>query len=334
MSSAELTLHARVDGLEPDAVAKALWRDRTLVKTWAMRGTLHLLPAADYALWQAALSTQYARFTKPAWSKAAGIQPDELERLVEAVADALDGDPLTREELADAVATQTGKRALGEKLRESWGAFLKPAAVRGVLCFATSDGPRVRFTRPDRWLGPQSQLDANEAELEVARRFLAAHGPATRESFGRWWGVQPAPAGRILERLRDEIAQVSVDAEPMWMLAGDAAGLRDVEPVHSVRLLPGFDQYVITANVHAERFMPAGDYRPLVYRNQGWISAVLVVDGRIDGVWRFERKGNRIAIEVEPFAGTPTSAILSAVESEAERVAASLGGSLDLTWTV
>src|SRR3954468_13885956 len=60
MSSAELTLLARVDDLAPDAAANALLRDRTLVKTWAMRGTLHLLPAADYALWQAAISTQYA----------------------------------------------------------------------------------------------------------------------------------------------------------------------------------------------------------------------------------------------------------------------------------
>ena len=72
------------------------------------------------------------RFTKPAWSRASGIQPDELERLIDAVATALDGDPLTRTELADTVARQTRRPALGEKLRESWGAFLKPAAVRGA----------------------------------------------------------------------------------------------------------------------------------------------------------------------------------------------------------
>jgi hypothetical protein len=54
MSSAELTLWARVDGLPPDAVRRALWEERSLVKTWAMRGTLHLLPAAELPLWQAA----------------------------------------------------------------------------------------------------------------------------------------------------------------------------------------------------------------------------------------------------------------------------------------
>jgi hypothetical protein len=327
MSSAELTLHARVDDLAPGAVADALCDDRTLIKTWAMRGTLHLLPSADYWTWQAALSTQYERFTKPAWSKASGLQPDELERLIEAVGEALDGDPLTREELADAVAMRSKQRELGEKLRESWGAFLKPAAVRGVLCFGTPDGQKVRFTRPDRWLGkPRPAIDPADAELEAARRYLAVHGPATREGFARWWGVQPAPAGRILKRLGDEIAEVDVEGQPMWMLARDAAAAQGIAPGKTVRLLPGFDQYVITANPHADRFMPAGDFRPLVYRQQGWISAVLVVDGRIDGVWRFERKGRGVEIEIEPFGAKPAKPVRDAAEAEAERIAAWLGG--------
>ena len=57
LSSAELTLAARVEDLEPDAIRRALWEERSLVKTWAMRGTLHLLPSAEFPLWQAARST-------------------------------------------------------------------------------------------------------------------------------------------------------------------------------------------------------------------------------------------------------------------------------------
>ena len=80
MSSAELTLWARLESLDPDAVSAALWQDRTLVKTWAMRGTLHPLPASDYSFWQAALSTQFERFTKPSWGKAFGIAPTSSRR--------------------------------------------------------------------------------------------------------------------------------------------------------------------------------------------------------------------------------------------------------------
>lgn len=130
MSSAELSLWARVEGLEPDAVERALWQERTLVKTWAMRGTLHLLPAAEYPLWQAALST-YRHYLKPSWLKYFGMTPEDLPRLIDAVGNALEGRALTRDELADEVGRLTGSPDLGGKLRESWGALLKPASFQG-----------------------------------------------------------------------------------------------------------------------------------------------------------------------------------------------------------
>jgi Winged helix DNA-binding domain len=97
-SSAELTLSARVDGLDRDAVLKALWEERSLVKLWAMRGTLHLLPAAEIGMWLAALGT-YAHYKKPAWLRGFGITEKELERLITTIETALDGEHLTREEL-------------------------------------------------------------------------------------------------------------------------------------------------------------------------------------------------------------------------------------------
>lgn len=130
MSSAELSLWTRLDGMEPDAVQRALWDDRTLVKTWAMRGTLHLLPSSELPLWQAGLST-YRHYLKPSWSRAFGITRADLDRLIAAISEALDGRMLTREELSEEVARLSGSAELGAKLRESWGAYLKPAAFRG-----------------------------------------------------------------------------------------------------------------------------------------------------------------------------------------------------------
>src|SRR4051812_35359641 len=72
MSSAELTLWARVEGLSRTAVRDALWRDRTLVKTWAMRGTLHLLPSSEYGLWKGALGN-YRHYLRPGWLRAFGM---------------------------------------------------------------------------------------------------------------------------------------------------------------------------------------------------------------------------------------------------------------------
>src|SRR5216683_1512951 len=187
MSSAELTVWARVEDLDRRAVQRALWDDRTLVKTWAMRGTLHLLPANELPLWHAALSTS-RRYLKPAlWQKYFGITIEELDRLTEAVAAALDGRVMTREELVQAVGRLTGSAAFGAKLAQSWGTILKPAAFAGRLCFAPSLGQRVRFTRPDTWLASAPPpANPQAATAAVTRRYLAAYGPATYHDLARW----------------------------------------------------------------------------------------------------------------------------------------------------
>ena len=91
-----------------------------------------------------------------------------------------------------------------------------------------------------------------------------------------------------------------------------------------MRLLPAFDQYVVTATRHAERLMP-GPYKPRVYRPQGWLSPVLLVGGRMEGVWRHEVKGRRVQVTVEPFAGPLPAWAMRAAEAEAERLAAFAG---------
>jgi hypothetical protein len=338
LSSAELTLAARVDGLDPDAVRRALWEERTLVKTWAMRGTLHLLPSAEFPLWQAALSTRRG-YEAGAWRRAFGVTREELERLVDAVGEALDGRMLTREELAAKVAELTGSRQLGDKLRESWGAMLKPAASLGRLCFAPNQGQQVRFTRPDTWLGGWRDHDPEEAVLEVTRRFLAASGPVTREDFARWWGIpSPAQGRKLIERLGEEVTGVEVEGTRAYALAADLPGLAEAggpgraagAGSRCVRLLPAFDQYAITATRQAEHLLP-GPFKARIYRPQGWLSPVLLVDGRMDGVWRQETKGKRLLVTIEPFVEPPTWA-RRAAEAEAERLASWAGGQLELHW--
>ena len=331
MSSAELTLAARVEGVAPDDVRRALWEERSLVKTWAMRGTLHLLPAAELPRWQAALSTRRGWETG-AWQRGFGVTLEELGRLNDAVAQALDGRLLTREELAAEVCRLTGSEELGDKLRESWGALLKPAAALGLLCFAPNQGQQVRFTRPDTWLGGWTEHDPDQAMAEVTRRFLAASGPVTREDFARWWGIpSPARGGRLLERLGSEVARVEVEGMAAYALAADLPGLAEAGGSRAVRLLPAFDQYVVTATLQAERLMP-GPFKARVYRPQGWLSPVLLVGGRMDGTWRQEARGRRLLVTIEPFTGPPPAWARRAAEAEAERLAAFTGGELELRW--
>ena len=327
MSSAELTLWARIEGLRRDDVRDALWKERTLVKTWAMRGTLHLLPARTFATWLAANDTRRS-YTQPSWLRAFGVTAEQLHALLDAISHALAGEPRTRAELADEIARVTRSAELGEGMRHSWGPLLRPAAFQGRLCFGPDRGRNVTFTRPDVWLGALERPPAEQALAYVTRAFLSAHGPATREDLARWWGTAPAPGGRMIAALGDEAVQVDVAGTEAWALAGDVEDMRAAAPARTVRLLPGFDQYVIGATRHAAELMP-GPHRALVYRDQGWVSPVLAVDGRMEGVWRYDRKGARLAVSVQPFRRQPAW-VRRGVQAEAEALASYLGGRLDL----
>ena len=333
MSSAELQVWARVEGLNRDAIRRALWEQRTLVKTWAMRGTLHLLPADELPMWHAALGTSKRFLRESAWKKYYGITLKELDQITEAIGTALDGRVLTREELAREISRITRKRSFGPKVAlSSWGTLLRPAAFTGLLCFGPSEGQLVRFTRPGSWLGcTLKAFDPQSAIAEITRRFLAAYRPATYHDLGRWWtGGGVTTAREWIATLGDEICPVDLEGTKAWILSVHARELREIEAGKSVRLLPGFDQYVIGASFHADRLLGCR-LRSTVYRPQGWISPVLLVNGFMQGTWRYEIKGGRVEVVIEPFAKLPPW-VRRSVAEEAERLAQFLGCSLNLTW--
>ncbi len=324
MGSAELTLHARIDGLEPGAVARALWERRTLVKTWAMRGTLHLLPAAELALWSAAQRMLKPRHHAASWQRYHGVSREQVDAVLAALPEVLAGEPLTRDALAGAVAARVGDDGVGDALRSGWGAVLKLAALRGELLFAPDEGRNVRFTTPAAWLGGVEEVSAEDGARAAVRRFLRSYGPASREGVARWFGApSPAVAGRMLALLGDEAVPVAVGGATAWLLAEDLDAVRGAAPADVVRLLPAFDQYVVCAPRDAEAVL-AAEHRGAVYRPQGWLSPVVVADGRIVGTWEHEAGGDGLVVRVAPFAALGR-AEHDGVAAEAQRLAEVLG---------
>ena len=331
LSAAELAAWARVDGLRPGELDEELWNHRSLVKTWAMRGTLHLLPAAEYGLWQPALDT-YDHYLKGAWLRGFKITREELDLLLDTVREVLGGQGLTRDELAGAVGEAAQSASLGEKLRDSWGAYLKPASFRGSLCFGPNSGRNVTFVSPAAWLGPKTALSPEEAVAEVTRRYLRAYGPATAAEYSRWWGPRrPAQATRAFRTLGEEAVEVDVEREPHWALAEDVEEIARAEPGGAVRLLPAFDPYVIGSARDVPAIL-APEHKARVHRPQGWISPVLLVDGRIEGVWSYERAKGVLQVSIEAF-GDPGAPVREEAEAEAKRLASFFGDELALEWS-
>ena len=320
MLSAELSLWARIEGLAPEALGHALWRDRVLVKLWAMRGTLHLLPSAELGLWIASLGT---------YTNRGMTGHPQLDALSEAVGRALKRRVLTREELAVAVERITGDEAFGGYVRSSWGSYLKPASFRGQLCFAEADAGRARFTTPAAWLSRSlDRWERDDALAEVTRRFLAAYAPATAEDLGLWSGFGRARGAKMLATLGDEAVELRVGRDRGWALARDVPELVAAEPVDTARLLPAFDPWVVGASRTASSLLDPR-HKARVYRPQGWFSPVLLVNGRMVGVWKHTRKGRRLLVELEPFDRLPVWARRQ-LETEAKRLAEFVRADLEL----
>jgi uncharacterized protein YcaQ len=323
MSSAELSLWARIDGLEREALHEGLWADRTLVKLWAMRGTLHVLPTSELGMWLSGLGT---------YTNRGMTGHPEVDDFTQTVARVLEGRILSREELAVAVEEDTGEPSSADFVRFSWGSYLKPASFRGWLCFAPSEDGRVKLTSPATWLaGTIDKPDPEDALREVVRRFLSAYAPATADDLALWWGgFGPARGRRMLAELGDEAVEVDVNGESGWMLARDVRGMAAAKATDAARLLPAFDPWVAGASRRAGALLDP-KHRARVYRPQGWFSPVVLVDGRMAGVWKHARKGRRLVVEIEPF-GRLAAWARAQLEAEADRLAGFLGGELELSF--
>lgn len=317
MSSAELAAAARIDGLDSDDVSSALWQERTLVKTWAMRWTLHLFSAADYPLYLAAFRA-FGYFRRETWLKSLGITADIMNALLEGFRVTLTDEGLTREELVDALVRSTEQPHLRDGLLYGFGTLLKPGAYQGHLVFGPSRGRNVTFVNPHHWLGDIPELDTADARLETLRRYLYAYGPATPNDFASWWGTGRTDAKKFFRTLEDELIPVSIEGTEAWALRADADALQATKPSQTVRLLPGFDPYTLGLRREYESALSAA-HKGRVFRQQGWISAVVLAGGHVVGIWKHKVKKGRITVTVEPFE--PLSPVIhTGIEQEVARL--------------
>ncbi|MGW6715497.1 winged helix DNA-binding domain-containing protein [Streptomyces globisporus] len=329
LSAAELSVGLRGDGLTRTDVRTALWTDRTLVKTFGPRGTVHLLPAADLPLWTGALS---AVPTGPnPFPENARMTPDQVEAVVAAVGDALAGAELTIDELSDEVVARTGPWA-GDLVMPGframwprWRQVLHLAGHRGALAYAPNRGRKATYTNPG--CTPLPGAGALPALIE---RYLHAYGPATPAHFARWLA---APKRWAAEQFAAQAASGAIEEVtfgedgPAWVVAGDT-DFPDA-PVRGVRLLPYFDAFAIASGPR-ERLFPGAAWERALGGGQAGNFPTLLVDGVVAGVWHQRRSGRRIAVTVEPLK--PLSAArLRELEEQVERVAAIMEGTAELT---
>jgi hypothetical protein len=302
------------------AVDEAL-RDGELVRTWAMRGTLHLLPPDEAGAYLALMAAGRS-WERGSWVKGFGVTPDQMVELTEAVAAVLDDQVLTREQLVMAVGERLGHGDLAAELRSGWGAVLKPVAWQGVLCHGPAEGNRVTFARPDRLLpGWRPLPEPDDAARLVIAAYLRTYGPATMDRFDAWLTRGRSTKGQLrgwFAAAADELVTVDVEGTAAYLRADDVDDLAATPPLtpDSVRLLPAFDQYVLGPGTAAAEIV-AAERRSEVSRAAGWIAPVVVAAGRVVGVW--EAGDGTAAVEVRIFDDEDVN--VAALDAAIERMA-------------
>jgi Winged helix DNA-binding domain len=322
-AAAELSLSARAPAVTQQDVRNALWRDRTLVKAWTLRGTLHLHPADDLPLWFAAkravagAPTELPEWRDPNGKVHAAVRANEREKLEAATWDALSAEPLLRDELVDEVVKRAGKKHEG-RLRSGFAFFLGEA-VQGP-----PQGNKITLVRPDRWLAAWPDVEEAEALRVVVRRFLYAYGPARPSDFRSWFGADVS-----FDDI--DVEPVAVDGHQAFVLAGDT---EFVDAPDSVRLLPEYDAYVMGFR-ERQQLVP-DDVRALVaahgrgkYEGPAGVRFV-VVDGVTRGLWERKKRAKTVELTVT-LAAKLTRPQQKALADEAARIGAYLGVEAVLT---
>jgi hypothetical protein len=289
MGSGLWSLGARIPGSTVGDVQAALER-REAIRTWPMRGTVHLVPPRD-ARWMLDLMGVRALSGAAARRETLGLDERTADRGVEVLAEALaGGGRLTRAEclkaLADAGVTSSGQ--FGYHL-------LWYASQRGVTCIAPHVGSEQTFVLLDEWVPDPVRPERDEALGMIAHRYFRSHGPTTRQDFAGWTGLTATDAKRGIAVAGDTLTTVRMDGAEMVV---DPA-LLDAVPgdVDDLVILPGFDEYLLGFKDRS-MMLDAEHKQAIIPGGNGIFQATIVRGGRVIGTWKRTTTKKNTVIEV------------------------------------
>lgn len=308
--AARLGVWARGTAVTDAEVVQAIGIQRSIVRTWLMRGTIHLVQADDLRWLVRLIGPAVARKFRTRWRQL-GLTDEVLDKSVAALPELLAAGPLTRQQIRAGLAERG--ITLDSPDPQAHTHALVFASTVGLVCRGPDRGRHATFVLIDDWLpGAAQGPSGDEALAELARRYFAAFAPATAADFTTWSAL---PSARAIELIRDELDGADVDGRPGYRLGR-------VAPERGVRLLPAFDNYLVGYRDRAAILEPA--LQPRVYQG-GMIRPTLLVDGQVVGTWRLERAKGRVT--VVPF-GDLTTRVRRAVDDEIADLARFLGSDL------
>ena len=328
LSAAQISIWARVRGSKLQHLESAIWKERTLARAWGMRRTMFLFPSEELALY---VRGTYRRSAyNLSWAQKQVSSEEALDRLL---ADAMEilSEPRTRNDIA--LMLESKRYRVKSKAGGGWGnrravpwveiggtslsvgVLLHVLGAREVICSGPIKGNETTFVRADKWLPHWKDVTVEEAEGELLAKYLSAFGPATLADFALGAGMYVRDAKEIWALQSEKMAQVEVDGRPAWILRSDLPILEAAEIEEpGVRLLPFFDSFLLGHKSH--RNIVDEKNHKKIYRAQGWVSPVVLIDGRAQGVWSYVQRKDDLEVRVTPFIRL-SSRVSSQIREEA-----------------
>jgi hypothetical protein len=293
--AAALAVRVRSAGLVAADVEHARVQQRSIIRTWGPRGTLHLLATEDLS-WLLLLFGPVFIAGDQRRRAELGLDEDTCARGITIIRNILaTHGPQTRDELVEQLATQ-GLRLEGQARPH----LLSRAALEGLICLGPDRDAEPTYVLLSDWVDPGPALPQEAAHAELALRYLKAYGPATPEDQAAWSGMPISKTRAAWQLIANKLIEVQIADRPAWMLKTHAAWL-DEPPTHApvVRLLPSFDTYLL--GYQKRDLVVPPQYTKRINAGGGMLHPTLLVDGRAMGTWKSKRQKNHLDIMVEPF---------------------------------
>ncbi len=314
--ASKLGVRVRSSGLTASDVIQAREVDRSIVRTWCFRGTLHLVPAEDVGWLADLLGPGLIRGRKHRYREL-GIEGYPGKRAVRVIEKALGNGPLTRAEIGEALERSSlGIDVTGQALPH----LIVRAALEGILCHGPLRGGAETYVLLADWIGRVKSPPREESLAELSLRYVQAYGPTTPEDFAAWAGLSLMDARTGWKLLVSDIEEIRIAGTVAWISMRGAPKSAPAEDC--LRLLPAFDGFLL-GYWNRDLFLPAA-FAKQVQAGGGIIHPTVLLGGRITGTWRYEHAARESVLKVAPFQAFPDG-LRGALQTEVDDVSRFLG---------
>jgi hypothetical protein len=266
--------------------------DRTIVRTWPLRGTLHFVAAADVR-WILELLTPRIIAGSAGRRRQLDLDEATFARSKELFVSVLQGgQQLPRDAMYGLLEAAHISTAGGRGLHILWR-----LALEGILCFGARKGKQQTFALLDDWVPAARTKERDEALAELARRYFTSHGPATLQDFVWWSGLTAADARAGLEMAKPHLAQEVIAGQTYWLSSSLPTGKGSSPPAY---LLPAFDEYTVAYKDRSAVLDPLVAER--ANSRNGILSPTIVINGQVVGTWKRALKKGTVVITPRPFS--------------------------------